>query len=129
MKRRQEQEASRRLAAIVQSSSDAIIGVSPDFEITSWNRGAETVFGHSAEEAIGRPAVMLVPPEAANDIPMLRGRLARGERIDDYETTRMKQGGSRITVSLAVSPIVDDRGAVVGFSAIARDVTARKRAE
>lgn len=121
--------ASRRLAAIVRDSDDAIIGKALDGVITSWNRGAERMYGYAAEEAIGEPISMLVPPEIENDVPAIIERLRRGERIERYETVRMTRDGRRLDVSLTISPVRDREGRIVGASKIARDVTERKEAE
>lgn len=126
---RQDEEASRRLAAIVEDSDDAIIGKDLDGTITSWNRGAERMYGYTAEEAVGHNISMLVPPEIENDAPALIARLRRGERIEHYETVRMAKDGRRLDVSLTISPIRNEAGRVVGASKIARDVTERKQAE
>lgn len=119
----------RRLAAIVQSSDDAILTKDLDGIITSWNPGAERLYGYSPEEAIGHNVSMLVPPEIENDVPGILERLRRGERIRHYETTRMARDGRRLTVSLTISPLLDEAGRVTGASTIARDVTAQRETE
>ena len=122
--------AARLLAAIVSSSNDAIIGKSVNGVITSWNAGAERIFGYSAAEVIGRPISILAPPERDDEMPQLLDRIRRGERIDHFETTRRHKNGSLVIVSLTVSPILDETGAVIGASKVARDITAaRKSAE
>jgi PAS domain S-box-containing protein len=126
--RKEAELASARLAAIVEASEDTIIGSTPDGIITTWNPGAERMYGYTAEEAVGRPLSMLVPPEIENDLPAILERLRRGERIEHYEARRMTKDGRRLDVSLAVSPIRNERGVVVGAATIARDITEQKRA-
>jgi PAS domain S-box-containing protein len=117
------------LAAIVGSSSDAIIGKTLEGIITSWNAGAERMYGYGAAEVLGRSVALLVPPEGPQDQPGILARIRDGERIPPYETVRQRRDGTRLVVSLSVSPIRDGEGAIVGASAIARDVTDLKRAE
>ena len=117
------------LAAIVASSDDAIVGKTLQGTITSWNAGAQRVFGYTEAEAIGRSIEMLIPPEHVDEEQQILARLRRGERIEHYETVRVRKDGQRIDVSLTVSPVRDDRGRIVGASKIARDVTARRLAE
>jgi PAS domain S-box-containing protein len=121
-------DARRLLAAIVESSDDAILSKALDGTITSWNRGAEQIYGYSAAEAIGHHISMLVPPDVENDIPKLMARLHRGERIDHYETVRLARDGRRLNVSLTISPLRDESGQIVGASTIARDITDRNLA-
>jgi PAS domain S-box-containing protein len=121
--------ALRELAAIVESSDDAIIGKTLSGVITSWNRGAERMYGYAAEEALGRNIAMLAPPERPDEMAEILHRLARGERIEHFETVRVRKDGTRLDVSLTVSPILAADGTVTGASAIARDITDRKRAE
>lgn len=118
--------AERWLAAIVESSDDAIIGESLDGVVTSWNRSAERIFGYSASEAIGRPLSSLIWPakEDEGDLDLLR-RVFRGERVDHYETVRVHKDGRRILVSLSMSPITDSNGVLIGVAKIARDISAR----
>ncbi len=118
-----------RLAAIVESSDDAIIGKALDGTITSWNPGAERLYGYTAAEAIGRSIALLVPSDLPDEVPVLLARVARGERVDHYETTRLAKVGRRLHVSLTVSPIREAGGAIIGAATIARDVTERKLAE
>src|SRR5215216_1552490 len=127
--RKQAEEARARLAAIVQSSEDAIIGKTLEGTITDWNRGAQKIYGYSAEEVIGKPINILVPPDRPNEIPKILERLRRGEAIEHYETVRMTKDGRRVDISLTISPIKGSSGDIVGASAIARDITERKRAE
>jgi PAS domain S-box-containing protein len=122
------QDAIARLAAIVASSDDAIIGKDLQGVITSWNNGAERLFGYTADEAIGRSILMLIPPDRQDEEPVILERIRRGQRIDHFETVRRRKDGREIDVSLTVSPIVDLSGRVAGVSKIARDVTERKRA-
>ena len=121
--------AKARLAAIVESSDDAIVSKTLDGVITSWNAGAERVFGHTAAEAVGRPVTMIVPPERWGEEPVILERLRRGERIEHFETVRVTKDGRRIDISLTVSPVRDGEGMVVGASKVARDITASKQAE
>jgi PAS domain S-box-containing protein len=126
-KRAEEERA--RLAAIVESSDDVIIGKTLDGVITSWNRGAEKIYGYSAAEAVGQPVSMLVPPERPNEIPSIFGTIRRGEKVDHFETERVAKDGRRLNISLSVSPIRNAAGDIVGAATIARDITERKRAE
>lgn len=114
------------LAAIVTSSDDAIIGKTVTGLITSWNHGAERIFGYSASEAIGRPIAILAPPGHEDEMPALLERVALGERIAQFETTRRAKNGTLVLVSVSISPIRDAEGDVVGALKIARDLTARK---
>lgn len=120
---------SGRLAAIVESSDDAIISMGLDGVVTSWNLSAERVFGHSAEEAVGRHVTLIIPPERWPEEDVVLARMARGEKIDHFETERRTKDGGVVIVSLSVSPIRDAAGRVVGASKVARDITAQKRAE
>ena len=120
-------ELRQHLAAIVESSHDAIISKNLDGVITSWNRGAEVLFGYTAEEMIGKPVTMLIPADRADEEPSILARLRRGERIAHYETVRQHKDGSLVDVSLTVSPIRDVSGQVVGASKIARNITSRRR--
>lgn len=114
------------LAAIVESSDDAIISKSLDSVITSWNKSAEKMFGYTAEEAIGKSILMLIPPDRQNEEGEILSRLRRGDRIDHYETLRRRKDGKEIRISLTISPIRDASGTIVGASKIARDLTARE---
>jgi PAS domain S-box-containing protein len=120
---------SERLAAIVVSSDDAIITKTLDGCITSWNGGAERVFGYGPSEMIGQSILRLIPPELHAEESEILGRLKRGKRIDHYETVRVAKDGRRVDVSLTVSPLRDRSGRVVGASKVGRDITERKRAE
>ena len=127
--RKRVEEMRQQLAAIVESSDDAIIGKTLGGIITSWNAGAERLFGYPAAEALGQPLLMLVPPERRDEEPEILARLARGENIDHFETVRVRKGGARVHVSATVSPIRDAQGQVIGASKIARDITDRKLAQ
>lgn len=113
----------RQLAAIVESSEDAIIGKTLDGIIVSWNKGAEKIYGYSAKEMIGRSITQLIPPECPNDVPQILEKIQRGEQVHHYETTRMTKEGKRIYVSLAIAPLKDATGNIIGASAIARDIS------
>jgi PAS domain S-box-containing protein len=115
------------LAAIVESSDDAIVSKDLDGIITSWNRGAEAIFGYTAPEAIGRPIALIYPPDRLHEEDMILGRLRRGDRIDHFETVRRRKDGRLIDVSLTISPVRDAAGRIIGASKIARDITDRKR--
>jgi len=117
------------LAAVVESSDDAIISKTPDGIITSWNRGAEKIFGYTAEECIGESMLMLFPPERVGEEPELLARIKRGERVEHFETVRTTKSGKLIDVSVTLSPIRNNRDEIIGASKIARDITERKAAE
>ncbi len=120
---------SRRLAAIVASSQDAIIGKDLKSIITSWNSGAERIFGYAAEEMIGTSVMRLIPMDRQNEELEILSRIRRGERFDHFETIRLAKDGRQLNVSVTVSPIKDSTGHVVGASKVARDITERKRSE
>ncbi|HEV8046673.1 MAG TPA: PAS domain S-box protein [Terriglobales bacterium] len=127
--RKREEEIRGRLAAVVESSDDAIIGKTLDGTITSWNPGAVKLFGYSSAEAVGKSMRMLLPPERANEETDILARIARGEAVDHFETVRVRKDGRKIDISATISPIKNSLGAVVGASKIARDMTEHKRAE
>jgi PAS domain S-box-containing protein len=127
--RKQVEESRFRLAAIVESSEDAIISKSLDAVVVSWNAGAQHTFGYTEQEAVGRPITILIPSELREEENKILERLRAGERIDHYETVRVTKAGNKINVSLSISPIKDSTGRIVGFSKIARDITERKLAE
>jgi PAS domain S-box-containing protein len=127
--RKHAEEAMYRLAAIVESSDDAIIGKNLQGIITNWNKGAERIFGYLAEEIIGKSIKVLIPPEYQSEEDTILERLRRGERIDHYETVRQRKHGELFDVSLTISPIKDTSGHIIGASKIARDITERKRFE
>ncbi len=129
LERNRAEHAAQRLAAIVESSHDAIVSKNLDGIIMSWNSGAERLFGYTAAEAVGRPVTMLMPPDRVDEEPGILARIRRGERVDHYETVRRRKDGSTFDVSLTVSPVRDRSGAIVGASKIARDISYRKRAE
>lgn len=124
-----DEEARARLAAMVEGSDDAIIGKTLDGTITSWNEGAHQLYGWTAAEAVGKNVSMLIPPGTADGIPEILGKIRRGEHVLQFETNRRRKDGRVIRVSLTVSPVKDRGGAVVGASAVARDVTQRYEAE
>jgi PAS domain S-box-containing protein len=123
------EEALQRLAAIVDSSDDAIVSKDLDGTIMSWNAGAERLYGYLAEEVIGKSVKILIPPDQQSEEDRILERIRRGQRIEHYETVRQRKHGSLIQVSLTVSPIKDRNGKIVGASKIARDITERKRSE
>jgi PAS domain S-box-containing protein len=122
-------EVNSRLAAIVGGSDDAIASKTLDGIITSWNPGAERLFGYSAQEAVGKPMAMLIPPERLSEEPAILARIARGETTDHFETVRIGKDGRQIDISVTISPIRDRQGRIVGASKIARDITDRKAAQ
>jgi PAS domain S-box-containing protein len=126
---KQAEQASQRLAALVESSDDAIITKDLNGIITSWNQAAERLFGYAAGEIIGKPVTTLIPPEHSDEEPHILERIRRGERVDHYETVRQRKDGSLVEISLTVSPIKDADGAIIGASKIARDITTHKQAE
>lgn len=127
--RKQEEQARAHLAAIVEYSDDAIISKTLDGCILTWNRGAQRMFGYTAEEAAGRPIAMLAPPDRRDELEDITAKLRRGESTERLETIRLRKGGQPIYVSLTVSPIRDPDGKIVGAATISRDITERKRAE
>jgi PAS domain S-box-containing protein len=128
-KRKQAEIDARKLAAIVESSDDAIASKDLNGIISSWNAAAERMFGYTAEEMIGQPIKKIIPPELHSDEDYILERIRSGQRIDHFETVRLTKSGERIDVSLTVSPIKDDAGRVIGAAKIARDITERKRTE
>lgn len=127
---RQEAElAAQRLAAIVESSDDAILSKNLDGIITSWNQGAQRLYGYADHEVLGKSVTILIPEDRREEEPRILARIRRGERINHYETMRRRKDGSLIDISMSVSPIVDSTGKIVGASKIARDITDRRRAE
>lgn len=121
-------ENANRLAAIVESSDDAIISKNLDGVIMTWNAGAERIFGYKAEETVGKPVTILIPPERIDEEPYILSRIRKGEKVDHYETVRRRKDGSLVDISLTVSPIRDGAGRIVGASKISRDISERKRA-
>jgi PAS domain S-box-containing protein len=127
--RRRADEERARLAAIVASSDDAIIGKTLEGVITSWNAGAERLYGYAAHEVIGEPIALLMPPERSDELQAILARLRRGERMQHVETVRMRKDGQRLDVSLSISPIKGGGGRIIGAASIARDITERKQVE
>jgi PAS domain S-box-containing protein len=126
---RESQQRLRWLASIVESSDDAIVSKNLDGVITSWNGGAERIFGYTSEEAVGRPITIVIPQDRQDEERTILTRIRRGERIDHFETVRQRKHGSLIVVSLSVSPVRDGEGKIVGASKIARDITEQKRSQ
>ena len=120
--------AAQHYAAIVESSDDAILSKDLNGVITSWNSGAQRLFGYTAEEAVGRSVTIIIPTDRHDEEPMILERVRRGERIDHYETVRQRKDGSLVDISITVSPIKDEKGEIVGASKIARDIAQFTRA-
>lgn len=116
------------LAAIVESSDDAIIGKTLDGTIMSWNKGAERQYGYTAQEAVGKPMSLLIPKDRVDELPKFLTMIKRGEPVAHYETERVRKDGKRIDVSVSLSPIRDASGKVIGAAAIARSISERKQA-
>ncbi len=127
--RRGAEELSQQFAAVIESSDDAILTKNLDGVITSWNKGAERLFGYTAAETIGKSVTMLIPDERQDEEPEILGRIRRGERTDHYETVRRRKDGSLVDISLTVSAIRNRDGKIIGASKIARDITERRRTE
>ena len=127
--RKRAEETAMRLAAIVESSDDAIIGKTLDGTIVSWNRGAEKVYGYSETEALGRSISFLVPPDRQEDLAHILGKIKAGDHVSHYETKRRRKDGAIIDVSVTVSPTLNSDGEIIGASTIARDISDHKRAE
>jgi PAS domain S-box-containing protein len=123
------EQSNRLLAAIVNSSDDAIVSKNLDGIITSWNVGAERLFGYSSAEAIGHPISIIIPVERLEEEPRILGSIRRGESIDHFETVRVRKDGALLDISLTISPVRDASGTIVGASKVARDITRQKRAE
>jgi PAS domain S-box-containing protein len=126
--RKQTEESNRLLAAIVESSEDAIIGKSLDGIIQSWNAGAQRLFGYAAAEVVGRSITLLIPDGREHEEPDILNRVLRGERVEHYQTVRQRKNGSLVDISLTVSPVRDKAGKIIGASKIARDISAEKAA-
>ncbi|MGB8832567.1 MAG: PAS domain S-box protein [Candidatus Sulfotelmatobacter sp.] len=124
--RREAEQAKYRLAAIVESSDDAIVSKNLNGIIQSWNSGAERIFGYTAAEVIGQPITIIIPPELRDEEKQIIARLRKGQRIDHFETVRVTKSGRRLNVSLTVSPVIDSSGHVIGASKVARDITEQK---
>ncbi len=126
---RENQEHCLQLAALVESADDAIIGKTREGIITTWNRAAERMYGYSAKEAVGQSITLIFPPNRQDEFVRIMEQILRGERVDHFETTRVKKDGTAFPVSVTISPIHDNDGQIIGASAIAHDITERKRAE
>jgi len=127
--RRQKDEILWRLAAVIESSDDAVLSMSLDAIVITWNAGAERMYGYTGEEIIGKSVSILLPPDRTDEEPEILERLKKGERIDHYETVRRTKSGTDLYVSLTVSPIIDGSGNIIGVSKISRDISRRKRDE
>jgi len=127
--RKRAEEARALLAAVVENSDDAIITKNLAGIITSWNKSAERLFGYTSDEAVGRSITLLIPPERLHEEPQILSRLCRGERVDHFETIRVRKDGTLLDVSLTISPVKNGSGRIVGISKIARDITERRRVE
>ena len=129
IERQHAERAERQLAAIVESSDDAIISEDLNGTITTWNKAAERLFGYMAEEAVGKSIIILIPPDRRSEEVEILERIRRGERVDHFETVRRTKDGRLVVVSLTVSPVTHDSGKIIGASKVARDVTEQKRRE
>src|SRR5256885_825902 len=127
--RQQASETRARLAAIVESSDDAIIAEGLDGTILSWNLAAERVYGWAAEEVLGLPITITVPPDRMDELNECMARVRQGDRVDHLETIRVRKDGTRIAVSITLSPILDEHGNIIGLSKSSRDITERRRFE
>ncbi|HXC35252.1 MAG TPA: PAS domain S-box protein [Candidatus Acidoferrales bacterium] len=127
--RKEAEKALSYYAVLVESSDDAIIGKTLDGYITSWNRGAEHIFGYSRDEVLGKPITILIPEDRQGEEPEILAKIRRGESVDHYETSRRRKDGQLIDISVTVSPIRDSDGKIIGASKVARDITERKRLE
>ena len=127
--RKRDERATGLLAAIVDSSDDAIVSKDLDGMITSWNKAAERIFGYPAEEAVGRHVTLIIPDDRREEEGDILSRLKRGERVDHFQTIRVRKDGSTLDVSLTISPVRDSSGRVIGASKVARDITTQRRAE
>ena len=127
--RKEADDARAYLAAIIESSDDAIVSKTLEGIVTSWNKAAQTIFGYTAEEMIGQAITKLFPPDRLDEENLILSRIKRGERVDHFETIRRRKDGRDIDISATISPVRDSFGRIVGVSKIARDVTGQKRAE
>jgi len=127
--RRRDEEARGRLAAIVESSDDAIVSKTLEGIIVTWNEGARRIFGYAAEEVVGKPVTILLPPDRLDEEKGIMERIFRGERVEQYETVRRRKDGTLFDVAITISPVKDSSGRTIGASKIARDITQRKRTE
>jgi PAS domain S-box-containing protein len=128
-RRKLDESARAHLAAIIDSSDDAIVSKTLDGIIQSWNAGAQRIFGYTAEEAIGRPVLMLLPTDRKEEEAGILARLRAGERVDHFESIRVTKDGHHINVSLTISPVRDSKGRIIGASKVARDITRQKQSE
>ncbi len=128
VQKRAEQKLAQ-LAAIVASSDDAIIGKTLEGDVTSWNRGAEAIYGYTESEMIGKSLSLLIPPDRRGELATILDKISNREHIELYETVRLRKDGQRIHVSLTISPVIDESGTIVGISTISRDITKRRLAE
>src|SRR6185437_13610266 len=129
LERRTAERAWAQLAAVVESSDDAIIGMAPDGRVTSWNPAAAPLFGYPEDAILGQSTEQIIPPELREAEGSVLARIALGEHVNHYETVRVAQDGRAIPVSVRLSPILDRAGAIIGISKVARDITERKRVE
>ena len=129
VERERAETLARQFESIVESTNDAVIGKTLNGIITSWNPGAEKLFGYTAEEALGNPMLMLIPDDRRHEEREILAHIARGERVEHFESVRRRKDGQLVDISATISPIMDDDGKVVGASKIARDITERKRQE
>ena len=127
--RKRDEAALAHLASIVEFSDDAIVSKTLEGVVTSWNAGAERLYGYSAAEALGRPISIIIPPDRPNELLRVLARLKQGEHVQPYETARMRKDGTQVQVSITVSPLRSSSGNIIGASAIGRDITEKKRAE
>lgn len=127
--RKAAEKALAYFAVLVESSDDAIVGKTLDSKITSWNKGAERIFGYSRNEVIGKPIAILIPEDRQAEEPEILAKIRRGESVDHYETIRRRKDGKLIDISVTISPIRDNNGNIIGASKVARDITERKRLE
>src|SRR6185436_3593456 len=127
--RHRAEAVSERLAAVVRSSEDAVLTMDPQGTITTWNEGAERIYGYSSRDAIGKPVELIVPEQLRGEERELLAKVARGERVESYETVRCRKDGTSLDVSVSMSPLRDHEGRIVGASKIGRDITERKRAQ
>ncbi|MVT08489.1 sensor histidine kinase [Chitinophaga tropicalis] len=125
---KKEEEQLAKLAAIVQSSEDAIVSKTLTGIVTSWNNAAERMFGYTAEEMIGQPITRIIPAERLEEEPIILGKIARGERVEHFETKRVRKDGILLDISLTISPVKDRSGNIIGVSKIARNITEQKKA-
>ena len=117
------------LSAIIESADDAIVSKTLQGIITSWNKGAERIFGYAGSEIIGKPVTVLIPADHINEEGAILARIRRGERVEHYETVRQRKDGSLVEVSLTISPIISAEGEIIGASKVARDITKQRQAQ